>query len=76
MDSFINKLSGEATTVTHHRQPPPWRRITDAEETEIMIASLKNVIGCTTSATSALHQQNYPHDNVMPRPTLNQQENY
>ncbi|KAJ9537885.1 hypothetical protein OSB04_030618 [Centaurea solstitialis] len=75
MDTFINNLNHEATTAIHH-QPPPLRQITDAEETSIMIACLKNVIGCTATATPALHQHNYPRANVMPRSIVNQQQDY
>ncbi|XP_024979087.1 uncharacterized protein LOC112516303 [Cynara cardunculus var. scolymus] len=64
MESFIHKLNEEATTAIHH-QPPPWRRITDVEETSIMVAALKNVIGCT-DYTTVDQRQNYDFRSFSP----------
>ncbi|KAM0011868.1 putative transcription factor AP2-EREBP family [Helianthus debilis subsp. tardiflorus] len=53
MDTFTNKLNEEATANSHDTpslnptsSPPfePWRRLTNDQETSVMVAALKNVI--------------------------------
>ncbi|KAK1414489.1 hypothetical protein QVD17_30235 [Tagetes erecta] len=51
MDRLSNKLNDQATTGFHNEPPQtppttfePWRRLTNDEETSVMVAALKNVI--------------------------------
>ncbi|CAH1426004.1 unnamed protein product [Lactuca virosa] len=72
MERLTNKLNHQATTSFQQQlsmmQPPslpPWRRLTEDEETSIMVAALKNVINGDT-ATVYNQQQDYDHRQFSP----------
>ncbi|KAD2393114.1 hypothetical protein R6Q59_012797 [Mikania micrantha] len=62
MKRFTNKLNDEATTSSRQEPPPspppslpfkPWRRLTNDQETSVMVAALKNVITGRTNFRSS-----------------------
>ncbi|KAI3815192.1 hypothetical protein L1987_14852 [Smallanthus sonchifolius] len=67
MERLTHKLNDETTTSFHHEPPlnppsyrpfEPWRRLTNDEETSVMVAALKNVITGRTNFRS-LSQNSY-----------------
>ncbi|KAI3525414.1 hypothetical protein L1887_04188 [Cichorium endivia] len=67
---MTNKLNDEPTTSNNYQpsqmQPPPWRRLTEDEETSIMVAALLNVITGCTDYTTIDQRQHYDFRLVSP----------